>query len=99
MEQRHPDDRNCEGSHKRRQQDLVGGVNDRLLQWTACGQVGVDVFNHDRGVIDQNSDGQRQPAQGHDVDRLLLNMQEDERAQDGEWERSEHDYRRAPGPQ
>jgi hypothetical protein len=34
-------------------------------------QISIGVFDLDGGVVDQDSDGQRQSAQGHDVDGLV----------------------------
>ena len=55
----------------------------------------VDVLDLDGGFIDQDADGQRQPAQGHQVDRLPGEPQRHERA--AECERDvEHDDDDAP---
>ena len=99
MKHRDPHNRDGQRGHERGQQDLIGRVDDRFLQRSARGEVGVDVFNHDRGIVDQNADGECQAPQGHDVNRLFLNMQENERAQDRERERGEDDERRSPGSQ
>ena len=80
MEQRDPDDRDGERGDERRENDLIGGIDDRLLQRLAHGEMGVDIFDHDGGVVDENADGQRQSAQGHDIDRLSGAVQGDERA-------------------
>ena len=61
----------AERGDERWEQDLIGGVDDRLLQRRTRREVRIDIFDHDGGVVDENADGQRQSAQGHDIDRLL----------------------------
>ena len=41
-----------------------------FLNLLAFGDIPVDVLNFDRGVVHQNADRERQPAQRHDVDGL-----------------------------
>ena len=78
MEHRDPYDRDGECSNERWEKDLVGGVDDRFLQRLTCGEVRVDIFDHDGCVVDENADGQCQSAQGHDIDRLSERVQGDE---------------------
>ena len=40
--------------------------------------VAVDVLDLDGGVVDQHADGQRQPAQGHDVDGVAGELEPDD---------------------
>ena len=40
----------------------------------------VDIFNFDGGIIDQDADSQGQSAQSHDIDRLVQQTQDDNRA-------------------
>ena len=75
MKQRDPDNRDGECGHECGEEDLIGGIDDCLFQGLALGEVGIDIFDHHRGVVDENADGQRQSAQGHNVNRLFLNMQ------------------------
>ena len=49
--------------------DLRRAVEDRLLEFLARFEIAIDVLDGDGGVVDQDADGQRQSAQGHDVDR------------------------------
>ena len=77
MEHRDPYDRDGECSNERWEKDLVGGVDDRFLQRRTRFDVRVDIFDHDGGVVDENADGQRQSAQGHDIDRLSEHVQAD----------------------
>ena len=46
-----------------------------VLDFLALFQIAIDVFDFDRGVVDQDADRQRQPAQGHDVDGLAQRRQ------------------------
>ncbi len=45
-------------------------------------QMAVDVLDRHRGVVHQDAHGQRQAAQGHDVDRLAQQRQQRHRGQD-----------------
>ena len=48
----------------------------------------MDVFDFDRRVINQNTDGEREAAQSHDVHRLPQRGENDDRTQDRQWNRS-----------
>ena len=41
------------------------------------------VFNFHRGVVHKDTDGQRQPSQGHDVESLAQGRKTDDRAKNG----------------
>ena len=60
----------------------------------AARQVGVDVLDRHRGLIDEDADGQRQAAERHDVDRLTRAPQRDDRGEQRKRNR-DHDNRRA----
>ena len=75
-------------------------------------EVIVDVLDRHRGVVDQDADGQRQAAQGHDVDRLAqrargmrielriesgMEMRDDERAAPVAEEEQDHQRGQARG--
>ena len=66
----HEDDADREGGDEGGGGDLRGAVEDGLLDFLAGFQVAVDVFDFDGGVVDQDADGQREAAEGHDVDGL-----------------------------
>ena len=53
---------------KSRNGNLLRAIQNGLHRFLAHGQVAVDVFDFDGGVIDQDADGQGQAAEGHDVD-------------------------------
>ena len=96
MEEREPDDRDAERGYERRDDDLIGGVDDGLLQRLAHFHVAVDILDHHGRIVDQNADGKRQAAQRHDVDRLAGRVQADECCEDGKWDGSPHDGRGSP---
>ena len=70
MEEREPDNRDAERGDERRDDDLIGGVDDGLLQRFAHFHMAVDILDHHGRIVDQNADGKRQPPQCHDVNRL-----------------------------
>ena len=41
-------------------------------------QIAVNIFDLDHGLVDQDADGQGEPAQGHDVDGLIGQPQADD---------------------
>ena len=57
-------------------------VHDGGLDILALLEMPVDVLDGDGGVVDQDADGQRQAAQGHDVQRLAERREQRDRAQD-----------------
>ncbi len=97
LEQRKPDDGDAERGDKRRDHDLIGGVDDGRLQRLAHGQVGVDILDHDGRVIHENADRQGQPPQGHEIHRLADRMQADDGGEDRERDRRRDDDRGPPG--
>ena len=56
----------------------------------------VDVLDGDGAVVDQNADGERQPAERHDVDGLAEPGQQRQREQNRERNLDEDDDGRAP---
>src|SRR6267154_532162 len=50
--------------------NLLRAIENGLLHLLAHGKVALDIFNLDRRIIHQNADSEREPSQGHDVDRL-----------------------------
>ena len=51
----------------------------------------VDVLDRHGRFVDQDTDRQRQPAQGHDVERLAHGHRVDDRAEDGKRNRGRDD--------
>ena len=62
FEERKPDDRDAQGGDQRRDDDLVGGLDDGLFERFAHFDMAIDVLDHHGRIVDQNADGQRQPA-------------------------------------
>ena len=63
-------DADGERGNEGRNSDFRSAIQNCLLHLLAHFQVAIDVLNFYRGVVDQNSDRQRQPAERHDVDGL-----------------------------
>ena len=61
--------------------------------------MGVDVLDGDGRIINQNADGERQAAQGHDVHGLTQRRQTDDRGQSSQWNGDGDDQRAAPAAQ
>ncbi len=61
--------------------DLLGAVEDGGLDVLALLQMPVDVLDRHRRLVDEDADGERQPAQGHDVERLAERPQRGDRAE------------------
>src|SRR5579862_3203757 len=59
----------------------------------------MDIFDFDGRVVDQNSYGQRQAAQGHDVDGLAQRAHDTYRNQDRKRDGNRDDHRTAPASQ
>ena len=70
-----------------------------MLQVPARFEIAVDVFDCHGCVIDQNTDGQRQSAQGHDIDGLVQRVEYGERAENRERNGYRDDGRGAPTAQ
>src|SRR5271157_6294517 len=51
----------------------------------------MDVLDFDGGLVDQDANGQSQPAQGHDVDRVACQIQNDDRSQERQRDVENHD--------
>ena len=76
-----------------------GAIEDGLLQFLARFKVAVDVLDRHRGVVDQDADGQRHAAQGHDVDGLVQRGQACQRTENGQRNGHRDDERGAPASQ
>ena len=69
-EHRHEGDADAHQRHGGRDDDLLGAVQDCGLDLLAVLEMPVDVLDRHRRVVDQDADGERQPTERHDVDRL-----------------------------
>ena len=59
-------------------------------------KVYVNILKQHRAFVDENADRQRQPPEGHDVDRLTANPEKNHRCQKGKWNCDDNDQRRTP---
>ena len=96
---RHEHDADRQRRDERRPGDLHGPIENRLAQRLSQAQVAVNVLDLHRGVVDQNADGQGQPAQRHHVQRMPQQVQHHDRGQDRQRNRNRHDQRAAPTAQ
>ena len=99
QEHRHEHDTDRQGGNEGRYGDLLGAIENCRVELLALLQVLTDVFDGDRGIVDQDTDRQRQAAEGHDVDGLAQREQRNDRCQDGERNRHRDDQRAAPAAQ
>jgi len=93
---RHEHDADGERGDEGRRGDLLRGVQDGLGERKAFGHVAMRVFDFDGGVVDEDADGERETAEGHDVDSLAERGEDDERCGDGERDGDADDQRGTP---
>src|SRR5258708_2589005 len=84
--------RGNEGGHG----NLRCAIQNGGLQIFAHGQVAVDVFNFNRGVVHEDSDRQGQPSEGHEVEGLAERGERDDRAENRKRNGDGDDQRAAP---
>ena len=92
-------DANAKHGYQCRHDDLLGAVQNRLLQALAHRHVAMDVLDRDRGVVDQDADCKRQAAERHQVQRIAHRREHDDREQNGERNGSNDHQRRTPAAQ
>ena len=73
-------------------------VDDGIAHGFAGGDLALDVFDFDEGVVHQDTDGEREAAEGHQVERGAGETEAKNRAEQRERNRGEDDQRRAPRP-
>ena len=98
-EHRHKHDADAESGDQRRDCNLLCAIEDGLAHFLAQGKIALDVFDLYRGVVYQNSNGQRQTAKGHDVDGFADSAQQNDGDEDGQRNRDGNDNRGAPVPE
>ena len=96
LEHRYEHDAEAQQCHECRNDDLLRAVEDRRFDRFALFEMVVDVFDRHGAVVDQNADGERKPAERHDVDGLAEPGQQRQRKQDGQRNFDEDDDGRAP---
>ena len=92
----HEDDADGDGGDQGGNGDLRGAVEDGLLDGLAFFEIAVDVLDFNGRVVDQDADGQRQAAQGHDVDGFAERAQNQQRRKNRERYGDGDDERAAP---
>jgi hypothetical protein len=90
------DDADAKRGDQRGNGDLRGAFEDGLVEFVALFEVALDVLDGDGGVVDQDADGEREAAEGHDVDGLAEQAEDDDRGEDGERDGDGDDERGAP---
>ena len=95
-EHRHEHDADAQQRDEGRRDDLIGAVQDRLLDGFALFQMVIDVLDGHRRVVDEDADRKRQPAQRHDVECLADRRQHDDGAHDRQRYGDGDDERRTP---
>jgi len=56
---RHEDNADAQSRDERRDGNLLCAVENRVNDGLALAQIAMDILDFDRGIIDQNPDGQR----------------------------------------
>src|SRR6185437_7638918 len=79
-EHRNEDNTDAEGGDEGGNRDLCGAVQDGLFYLLTHLEIPVDVFDFDRGVIDQNAHGEGETAERHDVDGFTERTESEQRA-------------------
>ncbi len=97
QEHRHEDDADAHRGHQGRHRDLCRALEDGVAQAVPLLQIAFHVLDRDGGVVDENTHGESEPAQGHDVEGLADQAQRDDRGQDRQRDRHGDDQGRAPG--
>ena len=80
-ERRKKHGKNAQHREEARDCGLLGRLDDCACAGDAGPHLGVNVFDRDRGFVDENADGERQSAERHDVDRLAGGPESDQRPQ------------------
>lgn len=88
---RNEDDADRERPDERRHGDLRRSVEDGAQERLRHRVVAVDVLDLDGRIVDEHADRERQAAQRHHVDGLAGDVQREDRRQDGERNRDDHD--------
>ena len=75
---------------------MLRAVENGLNRVLAHGEVAIDVFDFDCGIVDKDADGEREAAQGHDVDSLAEGAEEENANENRKRDRDENDERALP---
>ena len=95
--QKHRDGGQCAGQHG--PPDLAGSLNGSSLAVYSSPPVGVDVFQHNDGVVDQHADGKGHARQADDVEGPAEDREQQEGADDADGNRHGNNQCRTDRPQ
>ena len=98
-EHRHEHNTDAKGRDEGRHRDLLRAVQNGVVQRFARCHVPVDVLDGHRRIINQDSDRQRQAAQGHEIDRLAQRAQNGNGSEHRQRDGQRDDKRAAPRTQ
>src|SRR5713101_7673799 len=90
------DDANAERGNKSGHGNLLRAVEDGLDGFLAHRQVAVDVFDFNGGVVDEDADSEREPAQRHDINSLAEGAETQDADENGQRDRDGNDQRAFP---
>ena len=93
---RHKHNADAERRDKRGHGDLHGAVKNRADHRFPHGEIAVDIFKLNGGIIDQDADGECETAKRHDVHRLAKRAKNDNRRQDRQRNGGRHHEGAAP---
>jgi len=96
---RHKDDADTKGGNEGGDGDLGGTVENGFTLGVTFLEVTLDIFDGDGGVVDQDTDGQSETSEGHDVDGLVKKAEDDDRGENRERNRNRDDEGAAPASQ
>ena len=89
-------DADAESGNERGHGDLLGAIQNGLNGVLAHGEVAVDVFDFDGGVVHENADGEGEAAEGHDVDGFAERAEEKNADENRKRNRNENNERALP---
>ena len=93
------DDADAERRDQRGHGDLCRAFHDRGPQISSLLQKPLDILDRDRRIIHQDTDRQRQAAEGHDVDGLVQCAEYAHRSENRKRDGDGDDHRAAPASQ
>ena len=96
---REEDDADGERGSEGRHGDLSRAVEDGDGERLPHVAVAVDVLHLDGGVVDQHADGEGEPAERHQIERLPPEEEADQTDQDGEGDAGADEHRAPPAAQ
>ena len=96
---RHKHDADGQRGHQRGRGNLLRAIQDAALEQLLHPHVAVNVLDFHRRVVHQNTHGQREAAQGHNIQGLPQNIHDDDADQNREWNARRDNQRGAPRAQ